>query len=143
MNNNIWKDGVVLSFDLDTNKLREYYHPKYPENAYDVIRRFLEKKGFEHLRDTDYVNYHMNKKQTLSLLKEFNQNQKWFPACKTKVIISPNNQSLDVSKIIDKDIDKNWLKEKKLEIQQQKQKAPIPNIDFSEIKEEKTLSIKP
>ena len=52
----IWKNGVVLSFDLDTIKLRDYYSKTSPQGAYEIIKHFLKKNGFKHEKDSDYVN---------------------------------------------------------------------------------------
>lgn len=37
---NLWMRGVVLSFDLDTAKLKSYFSKTSPQGAYDVIKRF-------------------------------------------------------------------------------------------------------
>lgn len=55
--NNTWKNGVVLSFDLDAEKLKLYYSKTSTQGAYAVIKRYLLKNGFEHRKDSDYVNH--------------------------------------------------------------------------------------
>ncbi len=142
--NDLWKNGVVLSFDFDTEKLREHYSQSSPQGAYDVIKRFLIRNGFEHRKDSDYINYNINKEKSVNLIYQFTKNHDWFAECQNKINISVNVPSLNISDHI-----KEWEKFQKMEAKtkdlqsNQKQKAPIPNIDFSEIKEEKTLSIKP
>ena len=51
-----WARGVVLSFDFDTARLRTYFSQTSPQGAYAVIKQFLKKNGFEHRKDSDYVN---------------------------------------------------------------------------------------
>ena len=55
MENNNWQNGVVLSFDLDTNLLKQHYSIHY-SGAYRLIKNFLLKNGFEHNQDSDYIN---------------------------------------------------------------------------------------
>ncbi len=133
--NNLWKNGVVLSFDLDTENLRKHFNQKHPENAYSVIRRFLEKNGFEHLKDSDYKHHTLDKIDSFDLLRQFTDNHEWFRLSLSKMILSPNITQLDITAELTSPKPQTEAK--------QKQKAPIPNIDFSEIKDEKTLSIKP
>ena len=47
---------MVLSFDLDAEKLKLYYSKTSTQGAYAVIKRYLLKNGFEHRKDSDYVN---------------------------------------------------------------------------------------
>jgi len=44
-----------LNFDLDTNKLKEYYPNKNYTNAYEDIKKFLLKNGFEHRQGSGYI----------------------------------------------------------------------------------------
>lgn len=93
----VWADGVLLTFDLVMAELERYYSAKNPQNAYNVIKRFLIQNGFEHLRDTDYKNPNIDKVDTVDLLYHFSQKNKWFPFCVSKVNISPNVITLDIA----------------------------------------------
>jgi len=44
-----------INFDLDTNKLKEHYPNKTYTNAYEDIKRFLLKNGFEHRQGSGYI----------------------------------------------------------------------------------------
>ncbi len=111
----MWKYGSVLSFDLKKEKLRKYYSMTSPENAYSVVKKFLKEHDFEHLKDSDYVHHSLNKGEVTELLMEFSLDHKWFPLSKTKIIISPNVQRLDISSTIDSTTDKAWARQKLLE----------------------------
>lgn len=54
-NKNLWAKGIVLSFDFEIDKLKKYYSKTSPQGAYEIMKRFLLKNGFEHLKDSDYV----------------------------------------------------------------------------------------
>lgn len=44
----------AINFDIDTKKYEEYTGKKSP-SAYDEIKRFLKKNGFEHRQGSGYV----------------------------------------------------------------------------------------
>ena len=111
----IWENGVVLSFDLDTNLLKLYYSSTSPQTAYTDIKKFLVNNKFEHKRDSDYVNPNINKIGTVELIRNFSKNNKWFPICVNKINISPNIQSLDISSDIIKLVDEEWKNKKAIE----------------------------
>lgn len=108
----LWANGVVLSFDLDTESLKKYFSKTSPQGAYDVIKRFLKGSGFEHRRDSDYVNSKLDKIDTSKLLYLFAKDNKWFPLCVNKMIISPNIITLDIVDDIKGMIDEDWKAQK-------------------------------
>lgn len=107
----LWENGVVLSFDFVIDDLITYYSETSPHGAYDVIRTYLLKNGFEHLKDSDYKNIHMDDLETADLLYHFSRENKWFPYCLKKMDISPNVERLDVSRDIWALRDEEWAKE--------------------------------
>lgn len=112
--NGLWDRGIVLSFDFKIDKLRRYYSKESPENAYKVVKNFLLKNGFEHLKDSDYLSLGLNRFKTSILLKDFSFKNKWFPLCIEKLILSPNVESLDVSNTIRTFIDDDFKRVKDL-----------------------------
>lgn len=110
-----WDNGAVLSFDLYTNNLKKYYSSNSFQNAYRDIKNFLLKNGFEHLKDSDYLNKNIDDVQTAKIMRNFGIKNKWFPACINKLNISPNVEKLDISDNIKNLVDLDWLKEKDLE----------------------------
>lgn len=99
MKNDKWTNGVVLSFDLKVELLNKFYDGKY-NNAYRDIKNYLIDKGFEHLKDSDYVNKRIDKSETVDLLKEFISESKWFASVVNKVTVSPNVISLNITEDI-------------------------------------------
>lgn len=108
----LWTNGVVLSFDLSTIKLKDYFSKTSPQGAYDIIKRFLIKNGFEHRKDSDYVNSNIDKVSTVDLLVDFSDRNKWFPLCVNKMNISPNIETLDVTAQLEGLIDEDWKNQK-------------------------------
>ena len=104
----LWKNGVVLSFDLDTKLLKKYYSKTSPQNAYRDVKKYLMENGFGHTKDTDYVNNTIKKVDAIILLKKFSKENKWVPICVNKINISPNIVSLDISLQISKLTDEEW-----------------------------------
>lgn len=88
--------------------LRRYYSDKSPKNAYGEIKKMLKREGFEHKKDSDYVNEEIDKVKTVIIIEEFSQENKWFPLCVNKINISPNVESLDISVMISRLIDEKW-----------------------------------
>lgn len=110
---NLWARGVVLSFDLDTVKLKSYFSKTSPQGAYDVVKRFLLDHGFEHKKDSDYVvDASIDKVTTVDLLMDFADENKWFPLCVNKMNISPNVATLDITIQLEQLIDEEWKKQK-------------------------------
>lgn len=104
----IWSNGVVLSFDFVVEDLRVYYSENAPQGAYEVIKAYLLKHGFEHLKDSDYKNETIDDLETADLLYHFSISHKWFPFCLKKLDISPNVIKLDVSADIQAFRDEEW-----------------------------------
>lgn len=109
----IWTNGVVLSFDFVVDDLKIYYSETAPQGAYEVIRSYLVKNGFEHLKDTDYKNESIDDLETANLLYHFSVKHKWFPFCLKKMDISPNVEKLDISTDIWAFRDEEWGKAKR------------------------------
>lgn len=112
--NSLWERGIVLSFDLDTIKLKIYYSKTSPQGAYDVVKRFLKKNGFEHKKDSDYVNINIDKVTAAELMYFFAKENKWFPLCINKMNISPNVETLDISAQLKLLVDEKWKQQKDL-----------------------------
>jgi virulence-associated protein VapD len=107
----LWGNGVVLSFDFVVESLKTYYSKTSPQRAYDVIKSYLEKNGFEHLKDSDYRNENIDDVETADLLYHFSCENKWFPYCVRKMDISPNVEKLDVSRDIWAFRDEEWAEQ--------------------------------
>lgn len=110
-NKTLWENGVILSFDLDTNKLKEYYTGNTFNKAYRDIQRYLISEGFSHLKDSDYINENIQDFNAHKIIMEFSEENKWFPFCINKLNISPNIEKIDISDEIRKLQDKEWEEE--------------------------------
>ena len=123
-NESLWRNGVVLSFDLSIAKLKDYFSNSSPQGAYDIIKRFLLNNGFEHKKDSDYVNTNIDKIDTVDFLVDFSEDHKWFPLCVNKMNISPNIETLDITTQLEGLIDEEWKvqKDKENEIKRKKQR---------------------
>lgn len=104
----VWANGVVLSFGLAVDALKTYYSAVSPQGAYEVIRTYLIKNGFEHMKDSDYRNDSIDDLEAADLLYHFSIKNKWFPFCLRKMDISPNVIKLDVSADIQAFRDEKW-----------------------------------
>ena len=124
-NKDLWKDGVVLSFDFVVSDLRQYYSKSSPQNAYTVIRQYLINNGFTHSKDSDYFNPNIDFLQAHKLLYEFSKKNKWFPLCVGKVFISPNVKSLDITESVKDYQDKAWLARRQAQIKKKHRKNDL------------------
>lgn len=106
----IWVNGAVLTFDFAIEDLKQYYSATAPQRAYEIVKKYLVKHGFSHLKDTDYKNQFITKYDTVDILYQFSLKNKWFPYCIKKLIISPNIITLDISKDIQALQDEKWAK---------------------------------
>ena len=62
----------LINFDLDTNKLKELYPNKNYTQAYDDIKKFLLKNGFEHRQGSGYISKNdMKNSQVANIIEEF------------------------------------------------------------------------
>ena len=107
----IWKDGAVLSFDFTVEDLKTYYSPASPTGGYYKFRKFLLEKGFEPLKDSDYKHNQFDDIAVMKILKEFSEENKWFPFCIKKMIITPHIENYDISDDVKTFKDNEWAKE--------------------------------
>ena len=118
-------EGSVVSFDLDTAKLKIYYSKTSPQGAYDVIKKYLIKNGFVHQKDSDYLHLDMSITKAARILLEFAENNKWFPFCVNKVNVVPNVKTRDLLPEISRYLDIDYQKEKEEEFQEERKHRGI------------------
>ena len=71
-----------LNFDLDTKKLQELYPNNSYTQAYDDIKRFLTKNGFEHRQGSGYISKEIMKaSQIVNIIEELNNQHSWIKDC--------------------------------------------------------------
>lgn len=75
------KTRKAINFDLDTNLLREHYGEPY-NPAYDEIKRFMLKSGFEHRQGSGYVSKKpMSSYTAVTIVQSLSSNFEWFEKC--------------------------------------------------------------
>lgn len=84
-NNTNWQNGFVLSFDLDTDLLKQHYSIHY-SGAYRLIKNFLLKNGFEHNQDSDYINPNITRSDVVNVLVDLSYKYSCFPLSAKKLI---------------------------------------------------------
>jgi len=99
-----------LNFDLDTKKLKEHYPNKNYTNAYEDIKKFLIKNGFEHRQGSGYISKEaMTRMAVTSVIKELYKEFNWiYPCCKTLDYydVGKEHSGLEILENIQKDKDK-------------------------------------
>ena len=118
----VWQHGIVLSFDFVVESLKLYYSAKSPQGAYEVMKRYLLDHGFQHKKDTDYVHKRMDRVAAVGILVYFAEDNKWFPFCVRKLIISPNIMELDIAAEFQQLGDEEFKKAKEQEAEERKQR---------------------
>jgi len=121
MHNN--KQIRSLHFDLDINKLKEHYPNKNYTEAYNDIKKFLIKNGFEHKKDSDYISKEkLYSHDIQDMIEHLTIKYNWLKTCCKKFesfIYRPENR-LDLLKTINETITSPISMEK--EIKQQTSK---------------------
>ena len=113
------EEGSVVSFDLNTAKLKIYYSKTSPQGAYDVIKKYLIKNGFEHQKDSDYLHLDMDIVDAAEIISEFAATNKWFPLCVNKVNVVPNVKTRDLLPRISEYLDVDYQRQKEDELLQE------------------------
>ena len=113
------KKGVSVTFDFKIADLKKYYSFTSPKNAYRKIGNYLVKNGFEKTKDSDYITYFKSKTETIELIKNFIQENKWFVISLKKLAITPITRKWNLSnKYKNLYTDKNFKEQKEMEYNQ-------------------------
>jgi len=71
-----------LNFDLDTNKLKEYYPNKSYTNAYEDIKKFLIKNSFEHRQGSGYISEkEISDGKVTRIIEKLSNKFNWLKTC--------------------------------------------------------------
>ena len=88
----IGKNYYFLSFDLSIDNLELYYSNKNINQAWDDIKRFMTKNGFEHSQYSAYISKNkMSMYDIRDFMKSMYIRLPWFPLCANKVMLSELN----------------------------------------------------
>jgi len=123
-----------LNFDLDTKKLKEYYPNNNYTEAYNDIKKFLLKNGFEHRQGSGYISKeNMSKTEIVITIEELNTNHPWlYPCCKTLDYydVGKEHSGLEILESINKN--------KAFEVNKNKEKDLKPKLISNYIPKNKT-----
>ncbi len=91
----------AINFDLDTNALKEYYPKKDYHQAYDDIKKFMTKNGFEHRQGSGYVSSDkLSNKDILKLTEKIVNNMPWISKSVNKFDATNIGKVYDLTKYI-------------------------------------------
>ena len=78
----------ALNFDLDTKKYEEYTGKKAP-TAYDKIKSFLKKNGFEHRQGSGYVSKEpLNDGKVFAIIQSMSIEFDWLKECVKQIDVT-------------------------------------------------------
>lgn len=108
--------GAVISFDLKMELMDIYFEggSAARSKAYNKIRRFLTEYDYEALGDSDYKNDYDSVNGALDKMTYFAKQNKWFPLCIGKLIVTPNSEQCDFTDPIKNEVDEKY--KKKMEV---------------------------
>lgn len=76
----------LITFDMDTNCLKEHYHGNSYNNAYYDIRTLLEKHGFDNLQGSVYLGGEgISEAHGTIAIQELTAKFKWFYPCVSNI----------------------------------------------------------
>lgn len=88
----IGKNYYFLSFDLNIDNLKMYYPNKNINQAWDDIKRFMTKNGFEHNQYSAYISKdRMSRYDIRDFMESMYKKLPWFPLCANRVMLSELN----------------------------------------------------
>jgi len=119
-----------LNFDLDTKKLKEHYLNNNYTEAYNDIKKFLLKNGFEHRQGSGYISEkEISKVKTLDIIKKLNNNHPWLETCCKTFYYSDIGQEYDALLSIKEDKNKTLEADKTRNKEIKKQTFKISNYE--------------
>lgn len=87
----------AINFDLDTNKLKEYYPNPSWRNAYQDIRNYMTQHGFEHRQGSGYISKNdMSYNVAFTITKEMAEENYWLLACANKIDVTNIGKQFDI-----------------------------------------------
>jgi len=127
-----------LHFDLNTKKLKEHYLNKNYTEAYNDIKKFLIKNGFEHKKDSDYISKEKLKPSEVAfIIQDLTKKYIWLKACckKFESFVYRPDDKLDLLKTINETITSTIIQKEikqtyKISNYQPKNKAKTKNQDI-------------
>ena len=76
------KSRKVITFDLDTQAMKQYYPSNSWNNGYDVIKKHMKQNGFNWQQGSVYISEKpMTHGQVQSIIREFIKKHPWINKC--------------------------------------------------------------
>lgn len=99
------KSKKQIAFDLDTNKLKEYYPTENWQNAYYDIKTFLKKNHFEHTQGSVYTSKNnITFANVINIIKKINLEFSWLNVCMKDCKVSNVPKQYSLNQYFNKDI---------------------------------------
>ena len=148
------KSKKQIAFDLDTNKLKEYYPTENWQNAYYDIKTFLKKNHFEHTQGSVYTSKNnITFANVINIIKKINLEFSWLNVCMKDCKVSNVPKQYSLNQYFNKDIkiptrkEVNQMKEvgstHRYEKAQEKQESVLSHIKGLGTKSEKNANVQP
>ncbi len=94
----------AINFDLDTNRLKEYY-PRY-QQAYSDLLSFFKANGFIHRQGSGYVSKEkMTSADIVDLIGSFQKKFEWSGTCVKKIDVTNVGAQYDLTALLSLDED--------------------------------------
>jgi len=119
-----------LNFDLDTKKLKEHYLNNSYTEAYNDIKKFLIKNGFEHRQGSGYISENdMSSQEVADIIKALSNKYSWLKHCFKTFDSYDIGDRFDLANIIVKqNIKENEVTKKEIQ-KEKKQTYKISNYE--------------
>lgn len=92
----------LITFDMNTNALKELYHVDSWQNAYFDIRNIFQKHGFENIQGSVYLgSEEVSEAHATIALQEVTATYDWFKPCTSNIKLYRVESDLDAQFIVD------------------------------------------
>lgn len=95
-----------MSFDLDTNMLKDYYPSENWRKAYVNIKSFMLNEGFQWQQGSVYISSEsLTEAETTAIIKKFIEQEPWLNVCMRDCVIANIGRSHSQNYLFDKNAD--------------------------------------
>lgn len=93
-----------INFDLDTEALKKYYPKGDWHNAYNDVRSFFERNGFEHIQGSGYHSIKaMSEAKAMAVIYQMTKDIPWLNYCVSVCTISDVPEIYDISHVFERE----------------------------------------
>lgn len=99
------KQKKGINFDLDTESLKKYYPKGDWHNAYNDLRAYFEKNGFEHIQGSGYHSKDaMSEAKAMAVIYKISKELPWINYCVKVCTISDVPELYDISHVFEREV---------------------------------------